>query len=57
MTQAGTIELSSQDREIMMYRIGIDAWCGYAEADARDAQVMLAAQWPYQTYLPRGVQS
>lgn len=34
------IESTLEDIQILQYRVGLDAWCSYAEADAVDARLM-----------------
>lgn len=39
-------EVSIEDGQILQYRVGLDAWCDYAEGDARDAALMARlTQW------------
>lgn len=38
------IESTIEDGQILQYRVGLDAWCSYAEADAVDARLMARLQ-------------
>lgn len=33
------IESTVEDIQILQHRVGLDAWCSYASADARDAEI------------------
>jgi hypothetical protein len=47
--------LTNEDHMIFRRRTTVETQGRYHKADRADAQLLLAKQWPYQTYLPRAL--